>query len=71
MEAPRWDEELLDDLAQVMADVHLRPGPGGAQPIRCIHTSIFRTRWAKGPGRVICPTAQQPVGRQLPQGGQP
>ncbi|GAA4423113.1 NADH-ubiquinone oxidoreductase-F iron-sulfur binding region domain-containing protein [Acidovorax lacteus] len=38
MEAPQWDADLLDDLAQVMADASICGlGQAAPNPIRCVH----------------------------------
>ncbi|MDH4416731.1 MAG: NAD(P)H-dependent oxidoreductase subunit E [Acidovorax sp.] len=38
MQAPQWDEELLDDLAQVMGDASICGlGQTAPNPIRCVH----------------------------------
>lgn len=49
MEAPLWDEELLDDLAQVMADASICGlGQAAPNPIRCIH-KYFAHEVGEGP----------------------
>ena len=49
MEAPQWDEELLDDLAQVMADASICGlGQAAPNPIRCIH-KYFPHEVGEGP----------------------
>jgi hypothetical protein len=47
--APQWDEELLDDLAQVMADASICGlGQAAPNPIRCIH-KYFPHEVGEGP----------------------
>ncbi|MDR6152326.1 NADH:ubiquinone oxidoreductase subunit F (NADH-binding)/NADH:ubiquinone oxidoreductase subunit E [Acidovorax delafieldii] len=72
MQAPQWDEELLDDLAQVMGDASICGlGQAAPNPIRCIHKyfahEVGETPW---PGDLPKPR-NSPLAEQLPQGGQP
>ncbi len=69
MQAPQWDEELLDDLAQVMADASICGlGQAAPNPIRCIH-KYFPHEVGEGPwpGRPA-QAAQQPAHGATPPG---
>jgi formate dehydrogenase len=72
MQAPQWDEELLDDLAQVMADASICGlGQAAPNPIRCIH-KYFPHEVGEGPWPGDLPKPRNsPLAEQLPQGGQP
>ena len=72
MEAPQWDEELLDDLAQVMADASICGlGQAAPNPIRCIH-KYFPHEVGEGPWPGDLPKPRNsPLTEQLPQGAQP
>ncbi|MDH4463340.1 MAG: NAD(P)H-dependent oxidoreductase subunit E [Acidovorax sp.] len=72
MEAPQWDEELLDDLAQVMADASICGlGQAAPNPIRCIH-KYFAHEVGEGPWPGDLPRPRNsPLAEQLPMGGQP
>ncbi len=72
MEAPQWDEELLDDLAQVMADASICGlGQAAPNPIRCIH-KYFPHEVGEGPWPGDLPRPRNsPLAEQLPMGGQP
>lgn len=49
MQAPLWDEDTLDDLAQVMADASICGlGQAAPNPIRCIH-KYFAHEVGEGP----------------------
>ena len=72
MEAPQWDEELLDDLAQVMADASICGlGQAAPNPIRCIHKyfpqEVGAAPW---PGDLPKPR-NSPLAEQLPRGATP
>ncbi|OJV66273.1 MAG: NADH-quinone oxidoreductase subunit F [Burkholderiales bacterium 64-34] len=72
MESPQWDEELLDDLAQVMADASICGlGQAAPNPIRCIHKyfahEVGERPW---PGDLPKPR-NSPLAEQLPKGVQP
>ena len=72
MQAPQWDEELLDDLAQVMADASICGlGQAAPNPIRCIH-KYFPHEVGEGPWPGDLPKPRNsPLTEQLPQGVQP
>ena len=72
MQAPQWDEELLDDLAQVMGDASICGlGQAAPNPIRCIH-KYFAHEVGEGPWPGDLPKPRNsPLAEQLPQGGQP
>lgn len=72
MEAPQWDEELLDDLAQVMADASICGlGQAAPNPIRCIY-KYFPHEVGEGPWPGDLPKPRNsPLTEQLPQGAQP
>lgn len=71
MQAPQWDEELLDDLAQVMGDASICGlGQAAPNPIRCIH-KYFAHEVGEGPWPGDLPKPRNsPLAEQLPQGGQ-
>jgi formate dehydrogenase len=72
MQAPKWDEELLDDLAQVMADASICGlGQAAPNPIRCIH-KYFAHEVGEGPWPGDLPKPRNsPLAEQLPKGAQP
>ncbi|MCE1194612.1 MAG: NAD(P)H-dependent oxidoreductase subunit E [Acidovorax sp.] len=72
MQAPQWDEELLDDLAQVMADASICGlGQAAPNPIRCIH-KYFAHEVGEGPWPGDLPKPRNsPLAEQLPQGARP
>lgn len=72
MEAPQWDEELLDDLAQVMADASICGlGQAAPNPIRCIH-KYFPHEVGEGPWPGDLPKPRNsPLTEQLPTGVKP
>ncbi|PTT22552.1 NADH-quinone oxidoreductase subunit F, partial [Acidovorax sp. HMWF029] len=72
MQAPQWDEELLDDLAQVMADASICGlGQAAPNPIRCIH-KYFPHEVGEGPWPGDLPKPRNsPLTEQLPKGVQP
>lgn len=72
MQAPQWDEELLDDLAQVMGDASICGlGQAAPNPIRCIH-KYFPHEVGEGPWPGDLPKPHNsPLAEQLPQGVQP
>ena len=72
MQAPQWDEELLDDLAQVMADASICGlGQAAPNPIRCIH-KYFPHEVGEGPWPGDLPKPRNsPLTEQLPRGVQP
>ena len=72
MQAPQWDEELLDDLAQVMADASICGlGQAAPNPIRCIH-KYFPHEVGEGPWPGDLPRPRNsPLAEQLPRGVQP
>lgn len=72
MQAPQWDEELLDDLAQVMADASICGlGQAAPNPIRCIH-KYFPHEVGEGPWPGDLPKPRNsPLAEQLPQRAQP
>jgi len=72
MEAPQWDEELLDDLAQVMADASICGlGQAAPNPIRCIH-KYFAHEVGEGPWPGDLPKPRNsPLAEQLPAGVKP
>ncbi|WP_343736606.1 NAD(P)H-dependent oxidoreductase subunit E [Acidovorax sp.] len=72
MQAPQWDEELLDDLAQVMGDASICGlGQAAPNPIRCVH-KYFAHEVGEGPWPGDLPKPRNsPLAEQLPQGGQP
>ena len=72
MEAPLWDEELLDDLAQVMADASICGlGQAAPNPIRCIH-KYFPHEVGEGPWPGDLPRpGRSPLAEQLPGGLKP
>ena len=72
MEAPQWGEELLDDLAQVMADASICGlGQAAPNPIRCIH-KYFPHEVGEGPWPGDLPKPRNsPLAEQLPQGARP
>lgn len=72
MEAPEWDEELLDDLAQVMADASICGlGQAAPNPIRCIH-KYFAHEVGEGPWPGDLPKPRNsPLSEQLPGGSKP
>jgi len=71
MQAPKWDEELLDDLAQVMADASICGlGQAAPNPIRCIH-KYFAHEVGEGPWPGDLPKPRNsPLAEQLPKGAQ-
>ena len=72
MQAPQWDEELLDDLAQVMGDASICGlGQAAPNPIRCIHKYFaHEVGEAPWPGDLPKPR-NSPLAEQLPAGGKP
>jgi len=72
MEAPVWDADLLDDLAQVMADASICGlGQAAPNPIRCIH-KYFPHEVGEGPWPGDLPKPRNsPLAEQLPPGGKP
>ena len=72
MRAPQWDEELLDDLAQVMGDASICGlGQAAPNPIRCIHKYFpHEVGEAPWPGDLPKPR-NSPLAEQLPGGLQP
>ncbi|MGN8003666.1 NAD(P)H-dependent oxidoreductase subunit E [Acidovorax sp. 22279] len=72
MQAPKWDEELLDDLAQVMADASICGlGQAAPNPIRCIH-KYFAHEVGEGPWPGDLPKPRNsPLTEQLPTGVKP
>jgi formate dehydrogenase len=72
MEAPQWDEELLDDLAQVMADASICGlGQAAPNPIRCVH-KYFAHEVGEGPWPGDLPKPRNsPLTEQLPTGVKP
>ncbi|MBV7427919.1 MULTISPECIES: NADH-ubiquinone oxidoreductase-F iron-sulfur binding region domain-containing protein [unclassified Acidovorax] len=72
MRAPQWDEELLDDLAQVMGDASICGlGQAAPNPIRCIHKYFaHEVGEAPWPGDLPRPR-NSPLAEQLPGGLQP
>ncbi len=72
MEAPLWDADLLDDLAQVMADASICGlGQAAPNPIRCIHKYFpHEVGEAPWPGDLPKPR-NSPLTEQLPGGVQP
>lgn len=72
MEAPQWDEELLDDLAQVMGDASICGlGQAAPNPIRCVHKYFaHEVGEAPWPGDLPKPR-NSPLAEQLPAGGKP
>ena len=72
MQAPQWDEELLVDLAQVMADASICGlGQAAPNPIRCIH-KYFAHEVGEGPWPGDLPKPRNsPLAEQLPQGARP
>ena len=72
MQAPQWDEELLDDLAQVMADASICGlGQAAPNPIRCIH-KYFPHEVGEGPWPGDLPKPRNSLlAEQLPRGAQP
>ena len=72
MQAPKWDEELLDDLAQVMADASICGlGQAAPNPIRCIH-KYFAHEVGEGPWPGDLPKPRNsPLTEQLPGGLKP
>src|SRR5574343_879526 len=70
MQAPQWDEELLDDLAQGMADASICGlGQAAPNPIRCIH-KYFAHEVGEGPWPGDLPKPRNsPLAEQRPQGG--
>ena len=72
MQAQQWDEELLDDLAQVMADASICGlGQAAPNPIRCIH-KYFPHEVGEGPWPGDLPKPRNsPLAEQLPKGAQP
>ena len=72
MEAPQWDADLLDDLAQVMGDASICGlGQAAPNPIRCVH-KYFPHEVGEGlrPGDLPKPR-NSPLMEQLPGGLQP
>ena len=72
MEAPRWDADLLDDLAQVMADASICGlGQAAPNPIRSIH-KYFPNEVGEGPWPGDLPKPRNsPLTEQLPTGVKP
>ena len=72
MQARKWDEELLDDLAQVMADASICGlGQAAPNPIRCIH-KYFAHEVGEGPWPGDLPKPRNsPLTEQLPTGVKP
>ncbi|EER60098.1 Respiratory-chain NADH dehydrogenase domain 51 kDa subunit [Acidovorax delafieldii 2AN] len=72
MEAPQWDADLLDDLAQVMADASICGlGQAAPNPIRCIH-KYFPHEVGEGPWPGDLPKPRNsPLAEQLPGGVKP
>ena len=72
MEAPQWDADLLDDLAQVMADASICGlGQAAPNPIRCIH-KYFPHEVGEGPWPGDLPKPRNsPLTEQLPAGVKP
>ena len=72
MQVPQWDEELLDDLAQVMADASICGlGQAAPNPIRCIH-KYFPHEVGEGPWPGDLPKPRNsPLTEQLPGGLKP
>ena len=72
MQAPKWDEELLDDLAQVMADASICGlGQAAPNPIRCIH-KYFAHEVGEGPWPGDLPKPRNsPLTEHLPGGLKP
>lgn len=72
MEAPQWDADLLDDLAQVMADASICGlGQAAPNPIRCIH-KYFPHEVGEGPWPGDLPKPRNsPLTEQLPGGLKP
>ena len=69
MQAPQWDADLLDDLAQVMADASICGlGQAAPNPIRCIH-KYFAHEVGAGPWPGDLPKPRNsPLAEQLPGG---
>jgi formate dehydrogenase len=70
MQAPAWDAELLDDLAQVMADASICGlGQAAPNPIRCV-SKYFAHEVGEGawPGDVPRPRGG-PLTETLPPEG--
>jgi len=72
MQAPQWDSDTLDDLAQVMADASICGlGQAAPNPIRCIH-KYFPHEVGEGPWPGdLPPPRRSAMAEQLPQGLQP
>ncbi|MDD2179343.1 NAD(P)H-dependent oxidoreductase subunit E [Acidovorax sp. D2M1] len=72
MQAPQWDADLLDDLAQVMADASICGlGQAAPNPIRCIH-KYFPHEVGEGPWPGDLPKPRNsPLTEQLPGGLKP
>ncbi|MFZ2856364.1 NADH-ubiquinone oxidoreductase-F iron-sulfur binding region domain-containing protein [Acidovorax sp.] len=72
MEAPQWNADLLDDLAQVMADASICGlGQAAPNPIRCIH-KYFPHEVGEGPWPGDLPKPRNsPLIEQLPGGLKP
>ena len=72
MQAPQWDADLLDDLAQVMADASICGlGQAAPNPIRCIH-KYFAHEVGAGPWPGDLPKPRNsPLAEQLPGGAKP
>lgn len=72
MQARQWDADLLDDLAQVMADASICGlGQAAPNPIRCIH-KYFPHEVGEGPWPGDLPKPRNsPLTEQLPTGVKP
>lgn len=72
MQARQWDADLLDDLAQVMADASICGlGQAAPNPIRCVH-KYFPNEVGEGPWPGDLPKPRNsPLTEQLPTGVKP